>query len=181
MTQEPARRFLIVLAADDPAGTADQEIGLSRIAPAYYAFKESGLDVAIATRLGGSPTMIVIGKDGPDDEDVVRRFRADRNARDDLAETLSVDQIVVEDFDAAFCLGLSGRIWRGDDLGIRSLLRSFLAAGKPVALVPGKYLDIAPNGAGNGVLVIGENDETSLSAARTLIKSAAEPARPDHA
>ena len=43
MTQEPARRFLIVLAADDPAGFADQKIGLSRIAPADYAFKESGL------------------------------------------------------------------------------------------------------------------------------------------
>jgi hypothetical protein len=181
MTQESARRFLIVLAADDRKGTVDPELGLSRIAPAYYVFKDSGADVTLASPFGGSPQTVIIGRGSSNDEQAVRRFKADRDARDDIADTLRLDQIVVEDFDSVFCLGLSGRIWSDDDLGITSLLRSFLAAGKPLALVPGKHLDISPNGAGDGLLVIGENDDSALSAARTLVIAVANMVRPSRA
>jgi putative intracellular protease/amidase len=64
----------------------------------------------------------------------VRRFRSDRSAREDLADTLALDQIVVEDFVAAFCIGLCGRLWTDEDQGVAALVREFLDVGKPVAL-----------------------------------------------
>ncbi|SCW50870.1 hypothetical protein SAMN02927900_02209 [Rhizobium mongolense subsp. loessense] len=173
MNEEAAIRFLILI-VDGEEGAGNPEVGLERIAIPYYAFKNTGSEVVMATLKGGPP-LIADGMRSADmSDEAVRRFRGDRDARDELADTLALDQIVAEDFAAAFCIGLSGGLWTDAEDGVAALLRKFLAFGKPVALVPGKHLLIAPEGAGNGLLILGDNDDSPLCAARALINVTAD-------
>lgn len=175
MNDETAIRFLILI-ADGEEGAGNPEVDLARIAPPYYAFRDFS-EVVFATLSGGPPMLSDKMRAGDLADEAVRRFKNDRSARDELADTLGFDQIVVEDFAAAFCIGLSGRIWTNDDNGVSALVRAFLGAGKPVALVPGKHLLLAPEGAGNGLLILGDSDESPLCAARVLINVVADARR----
>ncbi|AJC79776.1 glutamine amidotransferase-like domain-containing protein [Rhizobium etli bv. phaseoli str. IE4803] len=176
MNEEAAIRFLILIVEGDE-GAGNPEVDLARIAIPYYAFRTFGSEVVMATSEGGPP-MLVDGMRSADvSDEAIRRFKGDRNARDELADSLGLDQIVVEDFAAAFCIGLSGRIWTDDDRGVAALVRGFLGVGKPVALVPGKHLLVAPGGAGNGLLILGDNDDSPLCAARALINVVADMRR----
>lgn len=173
---EAAIRFLILIVeGEEEVGNA--EVDLARIAPPYYAFKDFGSEVVMATPLGGSPLIMDGMRSAEVSDHAVRRLKSDRAARDELADTLALDQIVVEDFAAAFCIGLSGPIWTDDDRGAAGLVRAFLSAGKPVALIPGKHLLVAPEGAGNGLLILGDNGDSSHCAARALINVVADMRR----
>jgi putative intracellular protease/amidase len=178
MNEEAAIRFLIVIVEGENEGAGNPEVDLARIATPYYAFKDFGSEVVIATDQGGPPMLAEATRcahaSADAAGDAVRRFRGDRNARDELADTLGLAQIVIEDFAAAFCVGLSGSIWSDDDQGVAALIRKFLDVGKPVALVPGKHLFVAPEGAGNGLLILGDNDCSPLCAARALINVVAD-------
>ena len=44
-----------------------------------------------------------------------------------------------------------------------------LGSGKPVALVPGKHMLVTPEGAGNGLLILGDSEGSPFCAARALI------------
>jgi len=180
MNEEAAVRFLILI-VEGEEGAGNPEVDLARIATPYYACKNIGAEVVLATRLGGSPFVADGVRSMAMSDEAIRRFKGDRDARDELADTLALNQIVVDDFAAAFCVGLSGRIWTDADDGIVALVRAFLAVGKPVALVPGKHLSVAPEGAGNGLLILGDNDESPLCAARALIHVVSDMCRDDRA
>lgn len=167
MNEDAATRFLILI-VEGEGGAGNPEVDLARIATPYYTFKNTGAEVVMATLMGGPPVIADSIRSADMSDDAVRRFRDDREARDELADTLALAQIIVEDFAAAFCIGLSGRIWTDADNGVVALVRVFLEAGKPVALVPGKHLVVAPEGAGNGLLILGDNDDSPLCAARAL-------------
>jgi putative intracellular protease/amidase len=172
MTEETAIRFLMLI-VDGEDGAGNPGVDLTKIAAPYYAFRDFS-EVVFATTSGGPPMLSDRVRPGDLSDEAVRRFKGDRSARDELADTLGFDQIVVEDFAAAFCIGLSGKIWTDDDNGVTALVRAFLGAGKPVALVPGKHLVLAPEGAGNGLLILGDSDESPLCAARVLINVVAD-------
>jgi putative intracellular protease/amidase len=165
MTEMPFIPRFVILIVEDEGERPD--VGLPWIAPAYYAFRDMGVEVTIATPLGGPPILTTM-RATADESPTVERFKADRNARDELADTLSLDQIVVEDFDAAFCIGFSGRIW-AEGGEVYAFVRAFLSAGKPVALVPGKYALVTPDGAGAGLLILGDSEASPLHAARALV------------
>lgn len=158
-------RFLIVLATNG----ADGEVRIISIAPAYYLFKDAPAEVVLASPSGGFPNLTDELRQTTHPEPSTRRFLADRAARDDLADTLRLDQIVTEDFDAAFCIGFSGALWRADN-GVGHTLSAFLRSGKPVAVIPGRYLDIAPEGAAAGPLILGDNEASPLLAAHALLE-----------
>lgn len=159
-------RFLIVLATDG----ANSEVRIISIAPAYYLFKDAPAEVVLASPSGGFPDLTNELRQTTHQEPSTRRFLADRAARDDLADTLRLDQIVVEDFDAALCIGFSGALWSADNNGVADTLSAFLRSGKPVAVIPGRYLDIAPEGAAAGLLILGDNDASPLLAAHALLE-----------
>jgi putative intracellular protease/amidase len=168
MNEEAVVRFLILI-VEGEEGAGNSEVHLARIAIPYYAFRDFGSEVVLATLMGGPPLIADDMRSADMSNEAVRRFKGDRDARDELADTLAIHQIVVKDFAAAFCIGLAGRIWTDADDGITALVSAFLGFGKPVALVPGKHLLVAPEGAGNGLLILGDNDDSPLCAARALI------------
>ncbi len=102
----------------------------------YYVTKDRGIEVVLASPAGGAapvdPKSEVASALAPS----VRRYRADPLARADVADTLRLEQVCPEDFDAAFYPGGHGVLW---DLAncpdSASLLLAMLGAGKPVALV----------------------------------------------
>ena len=161
-------RFLIVLAMDGDSS----EVRISRLAPAYYLFRDAHAEVVLATPSGGFPDLTSELRQTTHPEPSTRRFLADRAARDDLADTLHLGQIVTEDFDAAFCIGLSGPLWLAD--GVAATIRTFLTLGKPVAIVPGRHLDITPEGASAGLLILGDSESSPLLSAHALLKVALE-------
>ncbi|MTH78372.1 transporter [Paracoccus aestuariivivens] len=168
MNEDAAIRFLVLI-AESRTSNSPSETDLARIAAPYYAFKDSGAEVVMATLSGGPPQGVEGMRTPAQGDAAVRRFRADRDARDDLADTVAMDAVAVEDFVAAYCVGLSGQLWAQDDHGIASVVQTFLRAAKPVALVPGRHLQIAPEGAGQGLLILGDSACSPLCAARALI------------
>ncbi|MBW9089487.1 transporter [Rhizobium wenxiniae] len=162
-------RFLVILASTGCATEADAPITLSQLAPAYYLFKDFGAEVVLTT-LAGEPPAFLDLKGKTSQDPAIHRFLQDRTARDELADTLFFEQIAVEDFDAAFCIGISGRIWDASQAGPPTFIASFLQRGKPVVIIPGRALDLTPLGAGNGLLIIGDAGDTPLVAAHALLR-----------
>ena len=64
-----------------------------------------------------------------------RRFGKDFLAREALADTLSLDQVFVEDFQAAYCISALGILTPSGDHPASRLIAQLLAAGRPVAVV----------------------------------------------
>jgi len=140
------------------------ELRMERFAGAYYLFKDLLFEVVLASPSAGSPMASLVSSDRK--SAAVSRFNTDGNARDELADTIGFDQVVVEDFDAAYSIGLTGPIWTAS--GPETLIARFLAAGKSVVVIPGIGLDLAECGAGCGMLIIGDQDGSPLLAAHTL-------------
>ncbi|TXI05771.1 MAG: transporter [Rhizobium sp.] len=167
----PPIRLLIAL--DDGRDRAvNGELLIARIAPAYYLFKDHPAEVVLATPKGGYPALSAPLHHPLHQGLIAQRFLSDRNARDDLAETLGIDQIVIDDFDAAFCIGISTDLHPSESHGFMPTVRSFLKSGKPVAIVTGGMSTLSLESTMNGLLVVGDNAESSLLAAHALLKVA---------
>jgi len=99
----------------------------------------------------------------------LQRFRLDGIAIDEFSDTLSLDQIYADDFDAAFCVGLPGSIWQPDHKSSAgALISRLLDAGKPVAVMP-SGVDLAPKGASEGLLIVGDGLKSPIPAAQALM------------
>jgi hypothetical protein len=97
----------------------------------YYLFRHSGAEVVFASPAGGAPVSTAAGQDRAP---AICRLRHDHLAREALADTLSLDQVSAEDFEAAFCIGVSELIDAGGDHPMSLLTAQLLDAGKPVAM-----------------------------------------------
>lgn len=160
--------ILIVLASDIGRSTDDRIDRLNSFAGAYYLFKDHGVELALASPGGGWPWPTL----GPHSSELTgsfARLAQDLAAREELADTLSLAQVCVGDFEGAYCVGLAGPIWRSAPEGsVEEVLAQFLAASKPVAVIP-SILDLSPHGSGKGLLITGEAAGTELPAAHALL------------
>jgi hypothetical protein len=175
-------RVLMILIPDSeaPGGKSDPAVRLERAAGPYYVFRDADVEVVLASPDGGSPLMEFAG-DGEASTEVMQRFRQDRIAIDEFSDTLSLDQVYTDDFDAAFCVGLPGSIWRSEHkASAGALISRLLDAGKPVAVMP-SGVDLAPKGAGEGLLIVGDGAKSPIPAAEALMgaikRSQIEPER----
>ena len=159
--------ILIVLVSDATSGS-NWAFRLNGFAQAYYLFKDEGVELTLASSAGGWPWP-GLARRHAEVTGSVARLAEDSAAREELADTISVDQVCVEDFDGVYCVGLPGPIWRPEGEGsVAAVLARFLDSGKPVAVIP-SHLDLSPRGAGNGLLITGEAAESALLAAQTLL------------
>ena len=131
-------QILMVLSSHDRVGDNGPKAGfwLEEFSAAYYAFKDAGADVTLASPAGGQPP-IDPRSDGADDHsENVKRFKGDQEARTDLADTLELEQVVPEDFDAVVYLGGHGAMWDlPEDRVSQAVIAAVHAAGRPLALV----------------------------------------------
>ncbi len=146
-------KVLIVLTSHDRLGDTGRKTGfwLEELAAPYYVFRDAGTDIVLASPNGGQPPLDPKSSEPDFQTDLTRRFEADTAAKAQLAATLRLDSVSQAEFDTMFYPGGHGPLWDlAEDKASISLIESFLAADKPVALVchaPGVLRHVrAPNG-----------------------------------
>jgi putative intracellular protease/amidase len=163
-------RILMILIPENEASAAkgDPAVRLERAAGPYYVFRDADVEVVLASPGGGSPLMEFAG-DSIASTELMQRFRQDRMAIDEFTDTISLDQVYTDDFDAAFCVGLPGSIWRPEHRhSAGALISRLLDVGKPVAVIP-SGVDLTPKGTGDGLLIVGDSSKSSVPVAQALL------------
>jgi len=131
-------KLLIVLTSHDQLGDTGEKTGfwLEELAAPYYAFKDVGADLTLASPKGGQPPLDPKSSDPASQTDATRRFESDADARAALATTHKLADISVDDFDAVFYPGGHGPLWDlAEDTHSIALIERAIATGKPVAAV----------------------------------------------
>ena len=131
-------KILMVLTSHDQLGATGRKTGfwLEELAAPYYVFKDAGAEVVLVSPKGGQPPLDPKSNEPSFRTDLTRRFEADPAANDQLAATLRLDSVAQADFDTVFYPGGHGPLWDlAEDKQSIKLIESFVAAGKPIALV----------------------------------------------
>jgi len=129
---------LIVLTSHDQLGNTGRKTGfwLEELAAPYYALKDAGATVVLASPAGGQPPLDPKSNEPDSQTESTRRFEADPAAKAQLAATVRLDSVSPADFDAVFYPGGHGPLWDlVEDRHSIALIEGFLAAAKPAALV----------------------------------------------
>ena len=150
-------KIVIVLTSHDQLGDTGHKTGfwLEEFAAPYYVFKDAGVDITLASPLGGQPPLDP-KSDEPDAQTAAtERFRNDRQAQDALANTVKLSNVNPADFDAVFYPGGHGPLWDlAEDSDSISLIEAMYAAGKPVAAVCHAPAVLRHAKAGDGAMLI---------------------------
>ena len=131
-------KVLIVLTSHEQLGDTGKKTGfwLEEFASPYYHLIDAGVQVTIASPLGGQPPLDPKSNEPDFQTDDTRRFDDDQAAQNELANTAKLAEMKVEDFDAVFYPGGHGPLWDlHNDKDSIALIEEFIAAGKPVATV----------------------------------------------
>lgn len=129
---------LIVLTSHDQLGDTGRKTGfwLEELAAPYYAFKEAGATITLASPAGGQPPLDPKSNEPMFRTDLTRRFEADAEATAQLAATVRLDSVSQAGFDTVFYPGGHGPLWDlAEDRHSIALIEAFVAANKPVAFV----------------------------------------------
>lgn len=130
--------ILMVLTSHDRLGDTGRKTGfwLEELAAPYYAFRDAGAEITLASPKGGQPPLDPKSNESNFQTETTRRFEADPAATAQLAATLTLADVSEADFDAVFYPGGHGPLWDlAEDPHSIGLIERFAAAGKPVALV----------------------------------------------
>lgn len=130
--------ILIVLTSHDTLGNTGRQTGfwLEELAAPYYAFKDAGATVVLASPAGGQPPLDPKSNEPAFQTALTHRFEGNPAAQTQLASTVRLDSVSHGDFDAVFYPGGHGPLWDlAEDANSIGLIESFIGAGKPVALV----------------------------------------------
>lgn len=131
-------KVLIVLTSHDQLGNTGQKTGfwLEELAAPYYVFKDAGVDLVLASPLGGQPPLDPKSNEPDFQTDATHRFEADLEANAALSNTIALNSVNLSDYDAVFYPGGHGPLWDlAEDKNSINLISSALEHKKPVALV----------------------------------------------
>ncbi|KQX16676.1 dimethylallyltransferase [Ensifer sp. Root423] len=131
-------KVLMVLTSHDTLGNTGKKTGfwLEELAAPYYVFRDAGAEITLASPKGGQPPLDPKSDEPMFETDLTRRFKADREAKAQLAETVRLDSVNQGDFDTVFYPGGHGPMWDlAEDGNSIKLLEAFIVAGKTIALV----------------------------------------------
>lgn len=131
-------KVLMVLSSHDELGDTGKKTGfwLEEFVAPYYYFMDSGIDVAVASPLGGQPPVDPQSEDLPSHTDAKHRFKTDVVAKAVLANTVKLVDVAPTEFDAVFYPSGHGPLWDlAENTQSIALIEAMLATGKPVAAV----------------------------------------------
>jgi putative intracellular protease/amidase len=131
-------KILMVLTSHEDLGNTGLKTGfwLEEFAAPYYVFKDAGLEITLASPLGGQPPLDPKSDDPAFHTEATHRFQQDADAQALLATTQRLAEMNVADYAAVFYPGGHGPLWdlAEDPVSIR-LIEAFYGADKPVAAV----------------------------------------------
>ena len=131
-------KILMVLTSHDQLGSTGAKTGfwLEEFAAPYYAFKDAGAAITLASPLGGQPPLDPKSDDAASQTESTQRFKADPAAQALLASTHKLGAMNAGEFDAVFYPGGHGPLWDlAEDATSIALIEAMLGAGKPIAAV----------------------------------------------
>lgn len=131
-------KILMVLTSHDKLGETGHATGfwLEEFAAPYYALKDAGAEVTLASPKGGQPPVDPKSEAADAQTPATRRFESDGDARAALADTVALSSVDIGDFDAVFYSGGHGPLWDlAEDANSIALIENAIGAGKPVAAV----------------------------------------------
>jgi len=131
-------KILMVLTSHEALGNTGLKTGfwLEEFTAPYYAFKDAGAEIVLASPKGGQPPLDPKSNEADFQTESTQRFDNDKDAQSVLANTVQLSTINSADFDAVFYPGGHGPLW---DLAQNkhsiTLLEQFYQANKPTGLV----------------------------------------------
>ena len=131
-------KILMVLTSHDQLGNTGEKTGLwlEEFASPYYIFKDAGAEIVLASPKGGQPPVDPKSDALKSQTIATVRFAIDSAAKAQFAATVRLDSVSQTDFDTVFYPGGHGPMWDlAEDQDSKALIESFVAAGKPIALV----------------------------------------------
>ena len=131
-------KILLVLTSHDKLGDTGKPTGfwLEEFTAPYYAFKDAGVDVTVASPKGGQPPVDPKSDDPNNQTDTMQRFKQDAATQKVLANSVKLADVKAGDYDSVFYAGGHGPMWdlTNDPVSIK-LIEDMYNAGKPVAAV----------------------------------------------
>ena len=150
--KETMKKVLFVLTSHEDLGNTGEKTGfwIEEFAAPYYELIDQGIEVTIASPLGGQPPIDPKSADPSSATEDTKRFDNDKTLQEKLANSVKLATINQADFDAVFYPGGHGPLWDlvSDENSI-ALIESFYTNNKPVAFVchaPGALKNVKING-----------------------------------
>ncbi len=131
-------KILQVLTSHDQLGNTGRKTGfwLEEFAAPYFVFRDAGIDLTLASPKGGQPPLDPKSDLPENQTPAMTRFKSDKAAQKDLANTVKLADMKAENFDTVFYTGGHGPMWDLAESPVSiALLESFYNSGKPIALV----------------------------------------------
>jgi len=146
-------KVLIVLTSHSDLGNTGQKTGfwIEEFAAPYYVLADAGVQITLSSPKGGQPPIDPKSEMADSQTKATHRFDKDEALKNQLAHTLLLSDVKVEDYDAVFYPGGHGPLWDlANDKNSIALIESFYNNNKPVVFVchaPGALVKVKlPNG-----------------------------------
>ena len=146
------KKVLFVVTSHDKLGNTGEKTGFwtEEFAAPYYELLDKGVQIDIATPLGGQPPIDPKSEDPSAATEDTKRFDADTELLAKLKNTHKLADVKESDYDAVFYPGGHGPLWDlAEDKNSIALIESFYSNKKPVAFVchsPGALKNVKVNG-----------------------------------
>lgn len=131
-------RILMIVTSHDQMGDTGHKTGiwLEELAAPYYRFRDAGAEITLASPKGGQPPLDPNSQVPDALTDATARFEKDDSAQKAFANTVTLDGLNADDYDAIFYPGGHGPLWDlATDTKSIALIEAFVAQDKPVAAV----------------------------------------------
>ncbi len=132
------KKVLFVVTSNDKLGNTGEKTGFwsEEFAAPYYELLDKGIEITIASPLGGQPPIDPKSADPASATEDTKRFDADKALQEKLKNTLKLSTVNQKDYDAVFYPGGHGPLWDlVQDKSSIALIEAFYTHNKPVAFV----------------------------------------------
>lgn len=137
-TMNQPKKVLFVLTSHDQLGNTGEKTGfwIEEFASPYYFLKDKGVEITLASPKGGQPPFDPKSDAADSQTPSTIRFKADEEAKKQMANTLALASVNAADYDAVFYPGGHGPLWDlATDKNSIALIEAFYNSGKPVSAV----------------------------------------------
>lgn len=146
------KKVLFVVTSHNQLGNTGEKTGFwtEELAAPYYELLDQGIEITIATPLGGQPPIDPKSEDPSAATEDTKRFDKDTELQAKLKNTLKLADVNQADYDAVFYPGGHGPLWDlATDKNSIALIEAFYTNNKPVGFVchaPAVLKDVKVNG-----------------------------------
>ena len=146
------KKVLFVLTSHDKLGDTGEKTGfwVEEFAAPFYELSDKGVQIDIASPLGGQPPIDPKSDDASAATEDTKRFDKDTELQAKLSKTHKLAEVNQADYDAVFYPGGHGPLWDlADDKNSIALIEAFYNNDKPVAFVchsPAALKNVKVNG-----------------------------------